>query len=136
MSRWQSHPLVQLLEELTLIDSGTENPVGVQAVQKVVERELKKLGLNPFWEKASGNPTGQVPILVASRSGKSGVEKFVDLVTHADTAWVKPSDRFRLDEKAATPMAQASLTTRAGSSLRWKGLLDFSKSRMAVWAFD
>jgi glutamate carboxypeptidase len=136
MSAWKSNPLVGLLQELTLIDSGTENGLGVQSVQKVVERELKNLGLNPAYvsaDSSSNASTGALdiaPILVASRAGQSGSEKYVDLVTHADTAWVKSSDRFRFDadvEKTGLAFGPGIIDDKGGIVVALEGLKRFLK---------
>jgi len=139
MPAWKSNPLVELLQELTLIDSGTDNIVGVQAVQNVVARELKKLGLNPTFETASKNPaiqnSGLAPILIASRAAQAGDKTFIDLVTHADTAWEKPSDRFRLDEKTSMAFGPGIIDDKGGIVVALEGLRRFlkkSKGRLGI----
>jgi glutamate carboxypeptidase len=118
----------------------------VQAVLKVVERELKKLGLNPAYETAtekSGEKSVRIaPILVASRAGtstdKSGDRKFIDLVTHADTAWTKASDRFHFDadvEKTGLAFGPGIIDDKGGVVVALEGLSRFlkkSKGRLGV----
>jgi glutamate carboxypeptidase len=77
---------VELLERLVLIDSGSENVEGVNAVQSELLGELKAAGLeakllpNPQDAEISGN------ILVGEIAGEKR-NHFVTLVCHADTVY-------------------------------------------------
>ena len=88
---------VSLLKELVDINSGSKNIIGVKTVQTRVETELKQLGFSTSYIE---NPKGQsAPMLVGILKGKQS-DRYVTLITHADTVFEPESGFLKFSESA------------------------------------
>lgn len=75
---------VALLEEITLINSGTHNHAGVKAVADVLVPEFEALGMTVEWIDQSAN--GRAGHLFATNEGAPGTKKIL-LIGHLDTVF-------------------------------------------------
>ena len=75
---------VALLEEITLINSGTHNHAGVKAVADVLVPEFEALGMTVEWIDQSAN--GRAGHLFATHEGAPGATKVL-LIGHLDTVF-------------------------------------------------
>ncbi len=76
---------VSLLKKMVEINSGSKNRQGVTEVQRIVEGDLKALGFKTTWLP---NPKGTgktADLLIGTYKGQE--QRFVTLVTHADTVF-------------------------------------------------
>lgn len=81
---------VALLEEITLINSGTHNHAGVKAVADVLVPEFEALGMTTEWIDQSAN--GRAGHLFARHEGAPGTTKML-LIGHLDTVF-EPDSSF------------------------------------------
>src|SRR6185437_8502345 len=123
MAKWESDERVRLLKELTEINSGSGNVAGVNAVQDVVARELKKLGLSVSFEEHPRRQSGKFVIGILKR----GNGPFANLVTHADTVFEPDSgfERFILDEKSGIARGPGVIDDKGGIVVALEGLKRF-----------
>ena len=75
---------VALLEEITLINSGSHNHAGVKAVADALIPEFEALGFTTEWIDQSGN--GRAGHLFARHDGVAGTTKML-LIGHLDTVF-------------------------------------------------
>jgi glutamate carboxypeptidase len=122
---------VQLLERIVNINSGTYNPAGVVAVDKVIEPEFQALGFTTRW--INMDAVKRAPHLVAERKGNRG--KRILLIGHTDTVFEpsSPFQRFqRLGNNALAPGGSdmkggVVIILSALKALRAVGLLENSE---------
>lgn len=81
---------VALLEEITLINSGTHNHAGVKAVADVLVPEFEALGMTTEWIDQSAE--GRAGHLFARHEGAPGTTKML-LIGHLDTVF-EPDSSF------------------------------------------
>ena len=86
----RSEAIVDLLERLVNINSGTHNPAGVSAVADVLEPEFRALGFET--KRLSMDSVKRGPHLIATRTGTRG--KRLMLIGHMDTVF-EPSNPFQ-----------------------------------------
>ncbi|NCN26754.1 M20 family metallopeptidase [bacterium] len=105
---------IRLLERLVLIDSGTENIAGVNAVQNVLSEEMTNLGFevriipNPLGVNISGD------LLVAELVGEC--DDWVTLVSHADTVFELDSgfSGFKVDQAGDYAIGPGVIDNKGG----------------------
>jgi glutamate carboxypeptidase len=122
---------VQLLERIVNINSGTYNPTGVVAADKVIEPEFQVLGFKTRW--INMDAVKRAPHLVAERRGNRG--KRILLIGHTDTVFEpsSPFQRFqRLGDRALAPGGSdmkggVVILLSALKALRAVGLLENSE---------
>lgn len=86
---------VALLEELVNRNSGTLNLAGVEAVGRIMRRELEALGFTVRWVPMA--KAGRAGHLVAARRGRAGTKRLL-LIGHLDTVF-EPSSPFQRFER-------------------------------------
>lgn len=111
------------LEKLVYINSGTNNTVGVNNVQKRVKERLENMGFTTVFKTNPKDNTGD--LLVATRKGQS--KQFITLVMHADTVFEPDSKFSRLiylsDGKSVT--GPGVIDDKGGIIVALNGLEDF-----------
>ncbi len=133
-----------LLRSLVEIHSGAESPRGIERVQEIIERELKKLGFqtervearNPKHRGAPwflvGTYFGAESAAVPQARLKKG--PFITLVTHSDT--VEPGSgersRFELSADGKRAMGCGVIDDKGGQVVALRGLQQFLASGSAL----
>lgn len=90
---------VRLLQQIVDINSGSKNIAGVIAVQKVIERELKKLGFTTSYVANPAGDSQSAPLLLGTLKGLQK-NKFVTLIGHADTVFENSSGFLKFSQSA------------------------------------
>jgi glutamate carboxypeptidase len=102
LSAGASEADVGLLKKIVEINSGSKNFAGVKEVERVIEGELTALGFSTAY---LDNPEGMslsAPMLVGVLKGKRP-DRFVTLVTHADTVFESSSGFLKFSESPDDP---------------------------------
>lgn len=96
---------VALLERLVNQNSGTRNREGVEAVARMLRRELEELGFTVVWKPMS--EVARAGHLLADHKGKPGTKRML-LIGHLDTVFEKdsPFQKFKRTLKSGTDRAE------------------------------
>jgi glutamate carboxypeptidase len=119
---------VQLLETIVNLNSGTYNPAGVIAVDKVIEPEFQALGFTTRWINMDSVQRG--PHLVAERRGSRG--KRILLIGHTDTVFEKTSPFQKFERQGNHALAPGGSDMKGGIVI----LLSALKALNAVGVLD
>ena len=119
-----SAPL-KLLENLVVVNSGSQNVSGINKVQKIIREQMAAIGLKVQEFKSKHKDYGNYRMLVGQVNGQS--DKYISLIAHSDTVFEQshPFQKLKISSDKKTATGPGVIDGKGGIVVALEGLRKF-----------